>query len=647
MESTSAGSYTYKTLQPGEIRLLRLLPSTTRWSKIRCTLEPAALRSNPDYKALSYTWGQEPPRHTILCEGRPFAVRENLYRALRRLRRATEPLVLWIDAICINQGDLDEKKSQIPMMSDIYYQAERVVIWLGESADGSDKAMALLNRLGHVSSLDGLQAHLEGGGPRWKDVGGSMRRLGFRAAEAVSASIMRRRLMGSAEDSDSSFDLSVSDSEPEAVGLDRWRSFESLSEVKLPRRGSKAWTSLRFLLDRPWFYRAWVIQEVGLAKTVVLTCGKRSIPWGKVGIVAMNMSSAGFPEEAGGKLWSNIVRMRMMRRGSWYMGGDSDDDGSYDAGDAASLLASLLITSRHADATDPRDKVYALYGFLETRLHDVPVEVDYRVSPQELYRRIAFWLIEEGSASVVFQMAGMRRSLDGLPSWVPDWSVPQRDAWWKVLQFFESTWSDTAPQVIKESQDPNVLVIGAKVVARITWAGVGISWETDEKRARTVLDAALRDWTRGIAQASTSGSCAFEPFWQAILGNWDSSVGELRQGVAAWFSRLQLDIDGIPQPPNSARSVEDDSIENLVAAAAISCIGHKLCLTSTGSLLLAPLGAVEGDDVVCFGGGGSLFVLRDERDGKVLVGSCSVSEDREWSDLLPKEESDLQIIGMH
>jgi hypothetical protein len=256
------------------------------------------------------------------------------------------------------------------------------IIWLGESTDSSDKAMALLNRLGHVSSLDNLQAHLGGDGPRLKGVGRSMERLG-----------VMKRLMCGDEDSDSSFDLSESDSEPEAVGLSRYRSFESLSEVSLPRRGSKVWTSLRSLLDRPWFYRAWVIQEVGLAQTVILTCGKRSIPWGKVGIVAMNMSSAGFPEEAGGKLWENIVRMRMMRRGSWFMGGDSDDIGSFESGDGASSLAFLLITSRYADATDPRDKIYALYGFLDIRGHDVPVEVDYRISPQELYRRVAFWLI--------------------------------------------------------------------------------------------------------------------------------------------------------------------------------------------------------------------------------------------------------------
>ncbi|KAH8906655.1 hypothetical protein BR93DRAFT_958839 [Coniochaeta sp. PMI_546] len=149
MESAT-GSYIYKALQPGEIRLLRLLPSSTKWSKIQCSLEPTTLRSDPDYKALSYTWGQEPPRHTIICDGKPFPVRPNLYSALRRLRRATQPLTLWIDAICINQEDLDEKKSQIPLMSDIYYQAERVIIWLGERANGSDKAMALLNRLGHL-----------------------------------------------------------------------------------------------------------------------------------------------------------------------------------------------------------------------------------------------------------------------------------------------------------------------------------------------------------------------------------------------------------------------------------------------------------------------------------------------------------------
>jgi hypothetical protein len=205
-------------------------------------------------------------------------------------------------------------------------------------------------------------------------------------------------------------------------------------------------------------------------------------------------------------------------------------------------------------------------------------------------------------------------------------------------------WSDMAPRLIRESQDPNVLVIGAKVVARITWAGVGIPWETDEKDARTVLEAALRDWVQGVAQASASESCAFEPFWKSFLETWDSSVDELRQRVAVWFSSLHLEVDGLPTPADDAESVDDDTIKALVAKAALSCIGYKMCLTSTGSLLLATLRTVQGDDVVYFGGGESLFIVRDEGDSKAFVGACSVPEHQNWTDLLPKEESDFDIL---
>ena len=49
--------------------------------------------------------------------------------------------MLWIDAICINQGDEDEKAQQIQFMPMIYGQASQVIVWLGETADQSDKAL--------------------------------------------------------------------------------------------------------------------------------------------------------------------------------------------------------------------------------------------------------------------------------------------------------------------------------------------------------------------------------------------------------------------------------------------------------------------------------------------------------------------------
>jgi len=88
------------------------------------------------YEALSCVLGKPSPMHVISCNSEEFAVGRNLETALRRLRSNTVARVVWIDAICINQADLDERPSQLQIMGDIYSKARHVLIWLGDD-DGS------------------------------------------------------------------------------------------------------------------------------------------------------------------------------------------------------------------------------------------------------------------------------------------------------------------------------------------------------------------------------------------------------------------------------------------------------------------------------------------------------------------------------
>jgi hypothetical protein len=92
----------------------------------------------------------------VYCSGAPLRVTKNCYDALKQLRYESCPRTLWVDTICINQSDNDEKSHQVAMMLDIYRNADRVYIWLGESTVDSDyilewslnvrrKVIALLN----------------------------------------------------------------------------------------------------------------------------------------------------------------------------------------------------------------------------------------------------------------------------------------------------------------------------------------------------------------------------------------------------------------------------------------------------------------------------------------------------------------------
>lgn len=79
---------------------------------------------------------------------------QNLVAALVHLRYLTEPRVLWIDALCIDQQNESERSSQVARMSDIYRLADRVVIWLSPGYEGSEGALSLLRSISHYIEVD-------------------------------------------------------------------------------------------------------------------------------------------------------------------------------------------------------------------------------------------------------------------------------------------------------------------------------------------------------------------------------------------------------------------------------------------------------------------------------------------------------------
>ena len=130
----------YSRLNSDEIRLLVLLPGSDKLEceLIHCQFQNFADGAGKKYEALSYMWGPLTPTDVITVNGKSCVVRRNLWKALLALRHKDQPRNLWIDAICINQNDLQEKSHLVAKMNHVYEQAEKVVVWLGDSADDSD-----------------------------------------------------------------------------------------------------------------------------------------------------------------------------------------------------------------------------------------------------------------------------------------------------------------------------------------------------------------------------------------------------------------------------------------------------------------------------------------------------------------------------
>lgn len=163
----------YTSLNPDlrEIRLLRVLPYFPLHrpgspSCVHCELSVHSLDKSDtlSYTALSYVWGPEPTLttanedDTLVLGGKPIPARENLLHALRSFQKRNDEGYIWVDAVCINQSDLEEKKTQIALMGQIYSAAERTIIWLGPKEGDSDLAMDFIRR---VKAEDFEAGHFE------------------------------------------------------------------------------------------------------------------------------------------------------------------------------------------------------------------------------------------------------------------------------------------------------------------------------------------------------------------------------------------------------------------------------------------------------------------------------------------------------
>ena len=155
--------YCYSPLSPGgnNIRLLRLMPAahdSTERTELQCELFEYSLQDLGKrihlYEALSYTWDAEEKPCSITIKEQNLDVTTNLYAALLRLRDCSLERIIWIDAICINQKNPEERGQQVQLMAMIYSKAHRVLVWLGQTADDVEGALQDIQRAANEESTE-------------------------------------------------------------------------------------------------------------------------------------------------------------------------------------------------------------------------------------------------------------------------------------------------------------------------------------------------------------------------------------------------------------------------------------------------------------------------------------------------------------
>jgi Heterokaryon incompatibility protein (HET) len=337
----------------------------TSSEEIHGNFHSARLSSHVEYEALSYCWGDPTRKHSIQIDGKPFPVTDNLYYSLRHLRHQDQSRYLWIDAICIDQQDFDERSHQVGLMRYIYNEARHVVVWLGAEAGNSRAGMTLAEQL--------LRAYHQRESTRDSRMYQHLQDLGISAV----------------------YDL------PEFYGGDRYRAFFQI-------------------FNRPWFERGWVIQEVATAKRVTVQCGSSVLGFEDLLLCLGYLNDMDMTSLIGQSNIVRLIRIGLTRQA--FQRGQAQsllvlltrhsDIRTTDPRDRIYALSGMSLNTTIDQTTDERP--------------GLDIKADYRADVEDVYRSFVVELITKTrSLDVLFTPRDPNCVSDLLlPSWVPDFTLP-------------------------------------------------------------------------------------------------------------------------------------------------------------------------------------------------------------------------------
>ncbi|TLD31339.1 hypothetical protein PspLS_01816 [Pyricularia sp. CBS 133598] len=597
--------YVYKPLKKGRFRLLHLLAGTADDSVIRVKLVDQAVDAAPEYHAISYTAG-------ILCEGAEIRVTTNLFDALQRWRRADENVVVWADAVCIDQKNTQEKIWQIDLMKDIYERATSVLVWLGKDDAG----------------LEGIETLID-------------------AALKII---------------------------PEAVD-DPTRNRESAATVAvtLGATGELDWAPLRSLLNHAWFERKWVFQEAVLNSQTWLYCGRLRLPFGPVSELGLRMATFHIfsfcinkPPAKQAPYQLRLFNLAIMRVSHWVL------DKQPDIAPTTITAMDAIKATRFFKCTDVRDHILAVYGYAtdgksSSMLHDnlylLPVQECYlRFTKAQLLEQRSLTVLAYAPQKVITDVAypwwlrpyfrWQRRRLRGLPSWVPDFRHQELDSL-PTYTFRHGDFSAGGAEAgTIEIINDKVLRCSGFIVDVVKDSGVFI-WDLPlpPKPARvpylmsSVNDLTCRNAIRSrnyfracVRLSSPSGSEDIRDLTPERLSClWKTMTGErtnLSDRVDVdWSEQFKAYVTGLDtwltsEDPDESERGWRGVTPNLTIEQSVNSFGGARIFSTTaeGRLCMAPKETRVGDVVCVLLGSEVPFVIRPTRQGMYeLIGEAYVS----------------------
>ncbi|KAG4261546.1 hypothetical protein FPRO03_11563 [Fusarium proliferatum] len=315
----------------------------------------------PKYEALSYVWGSSVQKKHMKCNDQTFMITDSLDTALRRLRLVGDSRCLWVDQICIDQTSLEERSEQVSIMREIYSGATLVNAWLGPADAEKASAVGMI-----ISTL------------------AKRRPYEFRKQQYF----------------------------PEN---------EYLQELGLPARESPAWGALNSMLNAPYFFRVWILQELTLAATYTML-------WGDLVISKADFMTFKMATRRLGMRYED-PKTRVMTLVNQYSHGRCPRVKSnmvseiFTDGYREGILGLYLLVSltKCCQATDPRDKIFALLGLAGVQAYGITP--DYHKAESTVFAEFALKVISEERNLEKLNYTDIKEPNDKerRPLWAPRW----------------------------------------------------------------------------------------------------------------------------------------------------------------------------------------------------------------------------------
>lgn len=513
--------------------------------------------------ALSYAWGDSGKHYGICCNNEEFLVTSNLYEALQQIRSPTKTLILWIDAICIDQTNATERSSQVRLMGEIYNRASQVYVWLGVEAD---KSACGMNMLENICS--------------------------------VSKSFKGDRL-----------------------------SYSELIEAGVPPADDEDWKALESIFSRAWWTRMWIVQEICVSQHALFICGSATIDSRDLFQACAFINDSAISVTTGISSGSSAYLSALHERRASGIHSDLlrllIDTRSFAVSDKRDKIYALLglCSAREAlsisiDYEKPKEEIYRSLAM--SLMRGGSLDILTAVS-DPFWRDISFTTSWVPDWSLVPQVIELLRPSNSISAYASCGSSANvRVASDGTTLFAEGTLAD----IVAETHKPYLFQSmyerrkqGEKLIKMLPddWIE-GLGGETLIR-----MGIRLLCWERAALRLNASFT---EDSLTAFLRTITADMIENSDLKALYksFCMVQLFIR-----PDRGLTMTDAKNSCIFSKAFHRASwGRTMFITKQGYLGLGPYTIRSGDQVVILKGGRTPYILRKKRDHHLLVGECYV-----------------------